>query len=56
MENEDVKTGHWIDTGDYVTTAYGSIDIYKCSECGGDALIDYDFEVNYCPCCGIPME
>lgn len=35
-----------IDTGDYVTTAYGSMDYYKCTVCGYDEILNYD---NFCP-------
>jgi len=46
------KTGHWIATRDYLTTAYGSIDYVKCSCCGEDSLEEGDF----CPNCGAKME
>ena len=46
------KTGHWIMTNDYLTTAYGSVDYVKCSCCGEDSLE----EGNYCPNCGAEME
>lgn len=42
------KTGHWIMTSNYLTTAYGSIDYVKCSCCGEDSLEEGD----YCPYCG----
>jgi hypothetical protein len=45
------KTGHWIMTNDYLTTAYGSVDYVKCSCCGEDSLE----EGNYCPNCGAEM-
>lgn len=45
------KRGKWIDTNDYVTTAYGSLDYYKCSCCGEDSLEEGD----YCPNCGADM-
>lgn len=45
------KTGHWIMTSDYLTTAYGSIDYVKCSCCGEDSLEEGD----YCPNCGEKM-
>lgn len=38
-----------IETGDYVTTAYGSMDYYKCTVCGYDEILNYD---NFCPHCG----
>lgn len=48
-----VKHGHWIETGDYITTAYGSIFTYRCSECKAEIVIDeYD---SYCPNCGAKM-
>lgn len=43
--------GHWIDTGDYYTGAYGTINYVKCSCCGEDSLE----EGNYCPNCGADM-
>lgn len=45
------KTGHWIMTSDYLTTAYGSVDYVKCSCCGEDSLEEGD----YCPNCGARM-
>ena len=48
------QVGHWIDFGDYVTTAYGSLSVKTCSECHGEIVLDeYD---NYCPCCGSMMK
>ena len=38
-------------TGDYLTTAYGSVDYVKCSCCGEDSLEEGD----YCPNCGAIM-
>lgn len=38
-----------IETGDYITTAYGSMDYYKCSVCGYDEILNGD---NFCPHCG----
>lgn len=49
---QETKTGHWIMTSDYLTTAYGSVDYVKCSCCGEDSLE----EGNYCPNCGCRME
>jgi len=46
------KTGHWIMTSDYLTTAYGSVDYVKCSCCGEDSLEEGD----YCPNCGAKMQ
>lgn len=51
LEKEPRK-GHWIMTGDYLTTAYGSVDYVKCSCCGEDSLEEGD----YCPNCGAKME
>ena len=48
---QEPKTGHWIMTNDYLTTAYGSIDYVKCSCCGEDSLE----EGEYCPHCGAKM-
>lgn len=45
------KRGKWIVTNDYVTTAYGSLDYYRCSYCGEDSLE----EGNFCPNCGADM-
>lgn len=49
---QEPKTGHWIITSDYLTTAYGSVDYVKCSCCGEDSLEEGD----YCPNCGAKME
>ena len=49
---QEPKTGHWIMTNDYLTTAYGSIDYVKCSCCGEDSLEEGDF----CPNCGADMK
>lgn len=49
---KEPKTGHWIATNDYVTTAYGTLYYYRCSCCGEDSLEDGDF----CPNCGAKME
>ena len=43
--------GHWINTPDYLTCAYGCIGYVKCSECGEDSLEEGDF----CPNCGAYM-
>jgi len=50
----EVRRGFWIDTGEYVTTAYGHLDIYKCSECGANITID-DHD-SFCPACGCRMD
>lgn len=48
-----VRYGKWIETGDYITTAYGSVFTYRCSECKAEIIIDeYD---SYCPNCGAKM-
>lgn len=49
---QEPKTGHWIMTNDYLTTAYGSVDYVKCSCCHEDSLEEGD----YCPNCGAKME
>ena len=49
---QEPKTGHWIMTGNYLTTAYGSIDYVECSCCGEDSLE----EGNFCPNCGAKMD
>ena len=48
---QEPKIAHWIMTGDYLTTAYGSVDYVKCSCCGEDSLEEGD----YCPNCGAIM-
>ena len=48
---QEPKTGHWIMTNDYLTTAYGSADYVKCSCCGEYSLEEGDF----CPNCGAKM-
>ena len=57
MDADDVapvRHGRWIDRGDYVTTAYGSLPVKMCSECHMDVTLD-DFD-NYCPNCGSKMD
>lgn len=49
-----VWRGRWFDSGDYVTTAYGSLPVKMCSECHMDVTLD-DFD-NYCPNCGAKMD
>ena len=49
-----VVHGRWIDRGDYVTTAYGSLPVNRCSECHMDVTLE-DFD-NYCPNCGARMD
>lgn len=46
-------SGQWIDIGAYVTTAYGSLDVYKCSNCNVEITID-DYD-SFCPNCGAKM-
>jgi len=48
---QEPKTGHWIMTSDYLTTAYSSIDYVKCSCCNEYSLEEGD----YCPNCGAKM-
>lgn len=48
---EKPRTGHWIMTGDYLTTDYSSTEYVKCSCCHVDSLE----EGNYCPNCGAKM-
>lgn len=43
------KTTTLIDTGDYITTAYGSLNYFKCTECGYEEILDAD---TFCPHCG----
>lgn len=52
MENNNEKqnnTTTLVETGDYVTTAYGSMNYLKCTACGYDEILDDD---NFCPHCG----
>lgn len=49
-----VVHGRWIDRGDYVTTAYGSLPVNRCSECHMDVTLE-DFD-SYCPNCGARMD
>lgn len=51
---DPVRHARWVHTGAYVTTAYGHLDVYKCSECATDVTID-DHD-NYCPNCGAKMD
>lgn len=51
---DQVRHGRWIDTGGYVTTAYGHLDVYRCSSCAADVTID-DHD-SYCPSCGAKMD
>lgn len=54
VDAEPVRHGRWIDRGDYVTTAYGSLDLKICSECNAEVTLDgYDY---YCPNCGCKMD
>ena len=48
---QEPKTGHWINTGDYYTGAYGTIDYVECSCCHYESLEEGDF----CPNCGADM-
>lgn len=52
MENNNEKqnnTTTLVETGDYVTTAYGSMNYLKCISCGYDEILNND---NFCPHCG----
>ena len=52
-EKTTKKNGYWIRTGNYVTTAYGSLECMECSNCGAEVTIDeYD---SFCPNCGVEM-
>lgn len=54
VDAEPVRHGRWIDRGDYVTTAYGSLDLKICSACNAEVTLDdYDY---YCPNCGAKMD
>ena len=46
--------GEWIDEGTYVTTAYGTLRVCRCSWCRCEITID-DYD-NCCPNCGAIME
>ena len=48
QEKSDNKT-RLVETSDYITTAYGSLNYYKCEKCGCDEILDY---INFCPSCG----
>lgn len=47
-ESKD-NTTTLVETGDYLTMAYGSMYFYKCTVCGYDEILNYD---NLCPHCG----
>lgn len=52
--SEHARHGWWIDRGDYITTAYGSLDLKVCSNCNAEVTLDgYDY---YCPNCGTKMD
>ena len=51
---EPVRRGKWIDRGDYITTAYGSLDLKVCSYCNAEVTLD-DYD-DYCPNCGAKMD
>lgn len=53
-EQPDVVHGRWLRTGDYVTTAYGSLNICECSVCEASVTID-DYD-SFCPSCGAKMD
>lgn len=49
-----VVHGHWIDNGDYVTTAYGCLSVCECSNCHTDVTLgEHD---DFCPNCGAKMD
>lgn len=54
VEYAPVRHGRWVNEGVYVTTAYGSLDVYKCSICNEEITID-GFD-SYCPHCGAKMD
>ena len=54
IEAVEVVHGEWIDISEYVTTAYGHLDIFKCSNCSAEITID-DHD-DYCPNCGAKMD
>lgn len=45
--------GKWINEGTYITTAYGSIQVLRCSNCELEITVD-DYD-NFCPNCGADM-
>jgi len=48
IDKEETTT--LIDTGDYLTLAYGSsLHLFKCMTCGYKEILDAD---NFCPHCG----
>lgn len=52
MENNNEKQNNTtilVETGDYVTIAYGSMNYFKCTSCGYDEILNDD---NFCPHCG----
>ena len=54
VDAEPVRHGKWIDHGDYITTAYGSLDLKICSICNAEVTLDgYDY---YCANCGAKMD
>ena len=54
IDAEPVRHGRWIDHGDYITTAYGSLDLKICSICNAEVTLDgYDY---YCANCGAKMD
>ena len=48
-EETEKRTTMLIKTGEYITTADGSMHYYKCAVCGYDEILNED---NYCPRCG----
>jgi hypothetical protein len=49
-KNTNNDTTRLIETGNYITTAYGTLYYYKCEKCGYDEILDGDGE--YCSRCG----
>ena len=49
-KNTNNDTTRLIETGNYITTAYGTLYYYKCEKCGYDEILDGDGE--YCSQCG----
>ena len=50
MENNNSQNEtSLVETGDYITTAYGSLNYYRCTACGYEEILDAD---NFCPHCG----
>ena len=49
---DPIKHGYWKEITDPIFAS-----TYKCSVCGNDAILDYDFVLTkYCPNCGSKMD